>query len=118
MMLAVLVHHSRLCPHRGSSHMPQVTCRTPNRPARGTLRPVALTPGAVRPDDVIAARKLLRDVISETPVVHSRVLSEAIGGPVYLKCENLQRTGSFKVRGAFFRIARLSDAERARGVVA
>jgi threonine dehydratase len=98
--------------------MPQVTCRTPNRLARGTLRPVALTPGAVRPDDVIAARKLLRDVISETPVVHSRVLSEAVAGPVYLKCENLQRTGSFKVRGAYVRIARLSDAERARGVVA
>jgi len=80
--------------------------------------PVALTSGAVRSDDVVAARKLLRDVISETPVVHSRVLSEAVAGPVYLKCENLQRTGSFKVRGAFFRIARLSDAERACGVVA
>jgi threonine dehydratase len=74
--------------------------------------------GAVSPDDVLAARKLLRDVISETPVLHSRVLSETIGGPVYLKCENLQRTGSFKVRGAFNRIARLSDTERARGVVA
>jgi threonine dehydratase len=46
------------------------------------------------------------------------VLSEHIGGPVYLKCENLQRTGSFKVRGAYTRIARLSQAERARGVVA
>jgi threonine dehydratase len=46
------------------------------------------------------------------------VLTEAVGGPVYLKCENLQRTGSFKVRGAYTRIARLSDAERARGVVA
>jgi threonine dehydratase len=51
-------------------------------------------------------------------VLHSRVLSETVGGPVYLKCENLQRTGSFKVRGAYVRIARLSDAERARGVVA
>jgi len=82
---------------------------------------VATTPGApliVGSDDVVAARKLLRDVISETPVVHSRVLSEAVSGPVYLKCENLQRTGSFKVRGAYSRIARLSDAERARGVVA
>jgi threonine dehydratase len=77
-----------------------------------------MTDGAVSPDDVLAARKLLRDVISETPVLHSRVLSETIGGPVYLKCENLQRTGSFKVRGAFNRIARLSDTERARGVVA
>ena len=83
--------------------------------------PVAITPGApqgVSSDDVVAARKLLRDVISETPVLHSRVLSETLAGPVYLKCENLQRTGSFKVRGAYARIARLSDAERARGVVA
>ncbi len=51
-------------------------------------------------------------------MLYSRVLSEQLGGPVYLKCENLQRTGSFKVRGAYTRIARLSDAERARGVVA
>ena len=65
-----------------------------------------------------AARKLIQDVISDTPMLHSRVLSEAVSGPVYLKCENLQRTGSFKVRGAYARIARLSDAERARGVVA
>ncbi len=77
-----------------------------------------MTPGAVASDDVVAARKLLRDVISETPVLHSRALSETVGGPVFLKCENLQRTGSFKVRGAYVRISRLSDAERARGVVA
>ena len=87
-------------------------------PGVAHLHPVAMTPGAVRSDDVVAARKLLRDVISETPVLYSRVLSETVAGPVYLKCENLQRTGSFKVRGAYFRIARLSDAERARGVVA
>ena len=79
------------------------------------LRPVAMTPGAVGSDDIVAARKLLRDVISETPVLPSRVLSETVAGPVHLKCENLQRTGSFKVRGAYVRIARLSDAERARG---
>jgi threonine dehydratase len=51
-------------------------------------------------------------------MLHSWVLSETVGGPVYLKCENLQRTGSFKVRGAYLRIAKLSSAERARGVVA
>ena len=82
---------------------------------------VAITPDAartVRSDNVVAARNLLRDVISETPMMHSRVLSESLAGPVFLKCENLQRTGSFKVRGAYTRIARLSDAERARGVVA
>ena len=80
--------------------------------------PVETTPGTVSSDDVAAARALIRDVISDTPVLHSRVLSETVAGPVFLKCENLQRTGSFKVRGAYSRIARLSDAERARGVVA
>jgi threonine dehydratase len=79
---------------------------------------VDITPGTLGSDDVTAARKLIQDVISDTPMLHSRVLSEAVSGPVYLKCENLQRTGSFKVRGAYARIARLSDAERARGVVA
>ncbi|MFD0901633.1 threonine ammonia-lyase [Actinomadura sediminis] len=69
-------------------------------------------------DDVRAARDQLADVIAPTPLIRSRALSEAIGGPVLLKCENVQRTGSFKIRGAFVRIARLSDAERARGVVA
>jgi threonine dehydratase len=72
----------------------------------------------VQSDDIALARELLADVISPTPVLYSRVLSEQAGGPVYLKCENLQRTGSFKVRGAYTRIARLSAAERARGVVA
>ena len=67
---------------------------------------------------MVAARELIRDVVSPTPVLRSRVLSELVGGPVFLKCENLQRTGSFKVRGAYLRIARLTDAERARGVVA
>ena len=69
-------------------------------------------------DDVVAARELLRDVIIHTPMLGSRVLSGLVGGPVHLKCENLQRAGSFKIRGAYVRIARLSEAERARGVVA
>jgi len=72
----------------------------------------------VSPEDVAAARKVLSEVMLQTPLLRSRVLSERIGGPVYLKCENLQRTGSFKARGAYLRIARLSDAERGRGVVA
>src|SRR5258708_6565928 len=72
----------------------------------------------VRPEDVAAAREALIGVTLRTPLLHSRVLSERIGGPVYLKCENLQRTGSFKARGAYLRIARLSDAERGRGVIA
>lgn len=69
-------------------------------------------------DDVVAASETLRGIISATPMLHSWVLSERVGGPVFLKCENLQRTGSFKARGAYLRISRLTDAERSRGVVA
>ena len=69
-------------------------------------------------DDVRAARKLLDGVVRMTPLEHSRVLAAAAGGPVHLKCENLQRTGSFKIRGAYTRIARLTAEERAAGVVA
>ena len=79
---------------------------------------MTVTPVQVGFDDVIAAREVLRGVITATPMLHSWVLSDLLGGPVYLKCENLQRTGSFKARGAYFRISRLSDSERARGVVA
>jgi threonine dehydratase len=79
---------------------------------------VTTIPSLVQSDDVVAARELLRDVISPTPLQYSRALSEQSGGPVYLKCENLQRTGSFKVRGGYVRIARLTADERARGVVA
>jgi threonine dehydratase len=68
--------------------------------------------------DVEAAAALLDGVVRRTPLEHSRGLADRVGGPVWLKCENLQRTGSFKIRGAYTRISRLSDAERARGVVA
>ena len=68
--------------------------------------------------DVDAARSVLEGVIEETPSLHSRWLSTRVGTPVYLKCENLQRAGSFKIRGGYLRISRLSPDERARGVVA
>jgi threonine dehydratase len=68
--------------------------------------------------DIEAARELLVSVVRRTPVEPNRALAERVGGPVFLKCENLQRAGSFKIRGAYTRIARLSDEERARGVVA
>lgn len=67
---------------------------------------------------VRAAARVLQPIVRYTPVETSRPLQEAVGGPVYLKCENLQRTGSFKIRGAYLRIARLSPAEKAAGVVA
>ena len=69
-------------------------------------------------EDVRAARALLGDVVRVTPLEPSRPLSAALDGPVWLKCENLQRAGSYKVRGAYVRIARLAEEERARGVVA
>jgi len=69
-------------------------------------------------DDIRAAREVVRDVIRRTPLEPNRALAERVGGPVFLKCENLQRAGSFKIRGAFTRMSRLSADERARGVVA
>jgi len=68
--------------------------------------------------DVQAARALLTGVVAQTPIAGARALTEMCGGPVWLKCENLQRTGSFKIRGAYTRIARLDGDQRARGVVA
>jgi threonine dehydratase len=68
--------------------------------------------------DVARAADLLHDVVAPTPLEYSRWLSDLVGGDVFLKCENLQRTGSFKLRGAYVRMARLSKAERSRGVVA
>jgi threonine dehydratase len=64
------------------------------------------------------ARKVVADVARRTPMESSRFLAERLGVPVYLKCENLQRTGSYKLRGAYHRISALSEEERARGVVA
>jgi len=73
---------------------------------------------AVSLADVEAAARLLEGVAITTAMEESRWLSSAVGGPVLLKCENLQRTGSFKIRGAYVRMSRLSAQERARGVVA
>lgn len=69
-------------------------------------------------DDVRAAQLLLADIARTTPLADLPALTDQVGGPVLLKCENLQRTGSFKIRGAYVRIARLSAQQRARGVVA
>ena len=68
--------------------------------------------------EIQAAAERLHGVILDLPVGGARWLSDAVGGPVVLIPENLQRAGSFKIRGAFNRIALLSDEEKARGVVA
>ncbi|WP_046731882.1 threonine ammonia-lyase [Streptomyces humi] len=69
-------------------------------------------------DDVRGAQKMLTGVARTTAMEGSRYLSQLVGSPVHLKCENLQRTGSFKLRGAYVRIAGLLPEERAAGVVA
>jgi threonine dehydratase len=68
--------------------------------------------------DIEKAREVLDGVSVYTPMEESRWLSSLAGGPVLLKAENLQRTGSFKIRGAYLRMSRLSDEEREAGVVA
>ncbi|GAA0580176.1 threonine ammonia-lyase [Streptomyces crystallinus] len=79
------------------------------------------TPDPLHPlilDDVRGAQKMLSGVARMTAMEGSRHLTQLVGAPVHLKCENLQRTGSFKLRGAYVRIAGLRPEEKAAGVVA
>lgn len=68
--------------------------------------------------DVWRAQDVVRPHVYHTPLVQSRTLGEMTGAHVYLKAENLQRAGSYKVRGATYKLSRLSPEERARGVIA
>ena len=68
--------------------------------------------------DIEQARETISGVINQLPIANARWLTEMVGGPVYLVPENLQRAGSFKIRGAFNRLSRLTSEEKARGVVA
>ncbi len=63
------------------------------------------------------ARVALRGIVHETPALGSHYLEKLVGRPVFLKAENLQRTGSFKIRGAYNALRRLDPAQRERGVV-
>lgn len=72
----------------------------------------------LRPTDVLAASLRIKDLVRRTPLVRSAPLSELAGGDVYLKLENEQVTGSFKLRGAMNSIASLPPDVRARGIVA
>ncbi len=87
-----------------------MTSTAPETPTTSDL-PVTL-------EDIERAQELLDGVIVPTPLDHSRALGRMTGSTVHLKCENLQRAGSFKVRGAYVRMAHLTEEERARGVVA
>ena len=68
--------------------------------------------------DVERAQQTVEEIVMRTPVEKSRALGRIAGQDVYFKCENLQRAGSFKVRGAYVRMSQLSEEEKRRGVVA
>ena len=76
--------------------------------------PAGQAPGL---DSVRAAAKRLSGTAHRTPVLRSRTLDELVGSEVFVKCESLQRTGSFKFRGAYNAISRLDPRERGRGVL-
>lgn len=83
--------------------------------------PALPTPPSMAPPtitDIWHAAERLQGQISQTPILHSRTFSAMSGAEVLLKAENLQRAGSFKVRGATYKIAQLTAEERARGVIA
>ena len=93
-------------------------CRQNTYHQNGNLVSVDLDSLPVTLTDIERAAELLEGVIERTPVAHSRALSQRLGSEVFFKCENLQRAGSFKVRGAYVRMAKLSEEEKKRGVVA
>jgi threonine dehydratase len=68
-------------------------------------------------EQILAAKERLRGHANVTPVMTSRTLNRLVGAEIYFKCENLQRIGAFKFRGAFNSISKLSEAEKARGVI-
>lgn len=82
-----------------------------------TRTPLSSAPGPTLAD-FVAARSVVADVVRETPLESSRFLAQILGAPVGLKCENLQRTGSYKIRGAYNHLFHLTDQQRSHGVVA
>jgi len=78
----------------------------------------AASPESVTIEDLERARARLAGIVKPTPLIRSETLSRMTGAEVYLKPENLQKTGSFKIRGAYNRVAALAPADAARGAVA
>lgn len=87
---------------------PPTVLSTPGRP----------TPELPTAQDVLAAAEILRGTAHRTPVLTSRLTDAELGASVFVKAENLQRTGSFKFRGAFHTLSRLGPEQRRAGVVA
>lgn len=68
-------------------------------------------------DDILAAQQRIAGVINKTPVMTSRTLNARLGAEIFFKCENFQRIGAFKFRGAFNTVSQLGPEEKARGVI-
>jgi threonine dehydratase len=103
---------------------PATRIPTSARPAHGTNgravqaargKPASALPVSIA--DIWRAQEVLRKSIAHTPMVHSRTFSAMTGANVYLKAEMLQRSGSFKIRGATYKMSRLSAAQRQHGVI-
>ena len=77
---------------------------------------ISMTPPTY--EDVVAAAQRLHGVAHPTPVLRANSANELLGGQVFFKCENLQRTGAFKFRGAYNTLAQFTDEQRERGVLA
>ena len=71
----------------------------------------------LKPSRIVEAAQRLKDVVNHTPVVTSRTLNEKVGCNVYLKCENFQRVGAFKFRGAYNAVSQLTEEQRQAGVI-
>ncbi|MGV9172533.1 MAG: threonine/serine dehydratase, partial [Promethearchaeia archaeon] len=68
--------------------------------------------------DILNAHERIKDAINKTPVLSSRTLNEKVGAEIFLKCENLQRVGAFKMRGAYNAISQLNEEQKSKGVIA
>ncbi|MGO8946830.1 MAG: threonine ammonia-lyase [Ktedonobacterales bacterium] len=92
------------------------------RSASSRRRPASPEPlvGTGRPSvtDIWRAQEIIRPYISHTPILASRTLSAMTGASIFLKAENLQRSGAYKIRGATYKLSRLSEEERLHGVIA
>ena len=69
-------------------------------------------------EDVKKAEEVLKSIVKETPLQESKELSAKLGANVYYKCENLQKTGAFKIRGAYNKIMKLDDEAKKKGLIA
>lgn len=68
-------------------------------------------------NDINSAKDKITHYLHRTPIIYSQSISDMVGADTYFKCENLQKTGSFKARGAFNKLLSLNEKEKKRGVV-